>query len=1109
MSTNEKQYQQNYQQIISQTPQNNIINNKNINNPTPSLPFYSQLSSNQVLQKPYNNNIEIQTSVPHQNRIYQSANNKTYEQYSNNFLNKQLEDSQYDWQKYLNEKKDKSIQISSNPSIPNSQFINTNNYDPNVVNNNTNIQKFGYQQPFYNDLNNRNQNGIHSSNTSNMYILTDLNKSGNAKLNSGSTSNQSSQNNFGLILEEKNREIIELQEKLNLISNENSLNKLLVKKLNEDNYRLQNEINNLKQSQPFTLENSNNNNKIGLETRIKELEKESQNLNIELESKNRDLESAKKKIAELVLNYTSSSNQKNQEEIIKSPIYLDLNAKFEKLQEERNNLKAYTSELQTLYGEMIEEVKDLRSKGKGQEIIKSSIYLDLNAKFEKLQEERNNLKAYTSELQTLYGEMIEEVKDLRSKGKGEAITKSTIYLDLNAKFEKLQEERNNLKAYTSELQTLYGEMIEEVKDLRSKLKEVPKIEKTLESTKQSISCEPKEKEDLFAKLKEIQTKLENAKSKNDIMKVEKESLVESINRLNKETEELRSEVKKNKSISIGNFNNNNLTNLGNNNYGNLNNNSNYSYNNINNLNNHLGNIINSTTIPQINNTTVNDLPELFKLELEEKEKAIQILQCSVEERDKIIEQFKGEHSKIISRNKSSHHELINIIEDLKFKIINLEKEINEKNNFISIHNNEFNIKKIETENLNLENKQLKDQINLIPSLRIEIDNLKMQLKKHISQSDELKGVIISKDSRIVKLEKTVSTFKSEIEEKESQLQMATEECNTTKLYEKKRDIIHSTLLDIRDLKEKISKDKNNLTITLHNNTQNILTDNSRDYVDHNETIHNPGFGNLNSILKTTEKDYIVNTNNQFSNNLTNISLQIPFRSHPVIEEATPRTEGLESYRKITEEDITFFQNTLKNFDLNLLTEFDFLLNNKNWGIISQWFNFNLRLKSNSARSNTYSNSSNLNLKLNLLFKATRDGFSHFDFKEKCLGKINTLVIAITNHDKIIGGFTPLPWENTEEHIYVKDESEKSFIFSVNRRQKLKLINTEHAICLGPDSGPIFGGGSDLEIVDNCNVNFNKYYRIGHSYEYIDTPESFFGSCRYLIKDYEVYEVVDF
>jgi len=56
--------------------------------------------------------------------------------------------------------------------------------------------------------------------------------------------------------------------------------------------------------------------------------------------------------------------------------------------------------------------------------------------------------------------------------------------------------------------------------------------------------------------------------------------------------------------------------------------------------------------------------------------------------------------------------------------------------------------------------------------------------------------------------------------------------------------------------------------------------------------------------------------------------------------------------------------------------------------------------------------------------------------------------------------------------YVKDDTEKSFIFSVERKQKLRIVNSEHAVCLSSDRGKIFGIGSDFENIDICNLNYN-------------------------------------
>ena len=905
-------------------------------------------------------------------------------------------DVPYDWQKFIMDRKEYLAQ--TNPASTSNYQNQINAIYSTSEGNNTQIK--GVYAPVYKDLN-RNHVYLNTNNAklNNNSIISDSLSSNDSLINGNLNASQP-QLNQAFILEEKNKEIRDLKEILNILYTENTTNKLLLIKLTEENTKKLIEINQFKINQ-----NNNNANDVNLtflESKVKELEKESESFKKDLNFKSECLENSNQKIEEL-----------------------------------ENEIK------------------------------------------------KNSILEHT--------EITEDF-----------IKNSLPYIDLNFKFENLDEERKNLKSYTSELQTLYGEIIEDYRDLKPKAAEAQKLEKTLDALRQKFSDATSAKDVLEAKLHEAEQGTESAKAKNSALKVEKESLVETINRLNKEIELVKEEANSNKLGKLKTV---------------------PSYINLNNFNSNNNNNKNTASGLNDSKIAVNDLPELFKLELEEKQKAIQILQYSLEERDRIIEQFKCEQNKMISRNKSSHHDLINTIEDLKFKIINSENEINEKNNFISLHNNEFNIKKLETENLNLENIQLKDHILLIPLLKNEIENFKAHFKKQISQADGIKEQINAKESRIVMLEKTISALKNELDEKETQLTLATEEYNITKLYEKKRDIIHSTLLGIRDLKEKISKDKHNLTIAFNTSPHNLFTDYSRDLTDNNINNNNFNFNNetmsnnnnrnfahnFNSLLKSTDNDANFSLSNNANISNINAYSNLNLTRNQPIQEAT---EGLESYRKVTEDDILFYQNILKSFDLNLLTEFDFLLNSKNWKLISFWLSaLNDHKKSvNSGRSNSKSKSNSnsfKNFKLKLLFKATKDGFSHLDFKEKCAGKPNTLVIAVTNFDKFIGGFTPLPWDNTEEHVYVKDDSEKSFIFSLNKKQKLRLINAEHAICLSPDSGPIFGGGSDFEIVDNCNVNYNNFFRVGHSYEYDDIAEKFFGAKKYLIRDYEVYEVLEY
>lgn len=47
--------------------------------------------------------------------------------------------------------------------------------------------------------------------------------------------------------------------------------------------------------------------------------------------------------------------------------------------------------------------------------------------------------------------------------------------------------------------------------------------------------------------------------------------------------------------------------------------------------------------------------------------------------------------------------------------------------------------------------------------------------------------------------------------------------------------------------------------------------------------------------------------------------------------------------------------------------------------------------------------------INILYKALESKFSANTFHEACDGKSNTLVLAKTSKNKIIGGFTPVSW----------------------------------------------------------------------------------------------------
>ena len=79
-----------------------------------------------------------------------------------------------------------------------------------------------------------------------------------------------------------------------------------------------------------------------------------------------------------------------------------------------------------------------------------------------------------------------------------------------------------------------------------------------------------------------------------------------------------------------------------------------------------------------------------------------------------------------------------------------------------------------------------------------------------------------------------------------------------------------------------------------------------------------------------------------------------------------------------------------------------------------------------------------NIKFELIFKMTEDGYKCIDFYNKCENKGPTLILIKTTKNKIFGGFTPLNWKKGGGEIY--DRSNQTFIFSLNLMKKYDIIN---------------------------------------------------------------------
>ena len=115
----------------------------------------------------------------------------------------------------------------------------------------------------------------------------------------------------------------------------------------------------------------------------------------------------------------------------------------------------------------------------------------------------------------------------------------------------------------------------------------------------------------------------------------------------------------------------------------------------------------------------------------------------------------------------------------------------------------------------------------------------------------------------------------------------------------------------------------------------------------------------------------------------------------------------------------------------------------------------------------------------------------------------TLLLIKTGKNKIFGGFTPLNWNKNGGAIY--DESNETFLFSLNLIKQYNLKNKSIAIKCLSNSGPIFGN-NDL-IVDQdmkkgkINNNENSSF---------DNLKELFGEKEeesFNIKEIEMYTII--
>ena len=124
-------------------------------------------------------------------------------------------------------------------------------------------------------------------------------------------------------------------------------------------------------------------------------------------------------------------------------------------------------------------------------------------------------------------------------------------------------------------------------------------------------------------------------------------------------------------------------------------------------------------------------------------------------------------------------------------------------------------------------------------------------------------------------------------------------------------------------------------------------------------------------------------------------------------------------------------------------------------------------------------------KLELLYRATRDGSNSKIFHNKCDNQGPTICLCKNEKGNIFGGYSSISLTSPKEGVYKR--ANNCFLFSLKNIKKqipikFQNINAEKAVYHCINNGPTFGNGHDLKICSNFLKNKDSYANIGNSYE---------------------------
>lgn len=427
----------------------------------------------------------------------------------------------------------------------------------------------------------------------------------------------------------------------------------------------------------------------------------------------------------------------------------------------------------------------------------------------------------------------------------------------------------------------------------------------------------------------------------------------------------------------------------------------------------------------------------------------------------------------------------------------LENELIQRKNDYMLLQTEFEKLTAKYETSLNEISSVKEQLKTIDVLTDNNQALSRKVEELTEYNKSLESQISGKDNLILQLTQELNNLKVKNEELSVIVVKSKQSLESIQIYENKINALENTRQEIENLKKKImAAEELNQTTRISRRSR---SKHSKSVIgDVNMTQSSLGTS-LIAAVSDSNVNLDHNPNSQrFTVNVVSSSNQgLHSKSETVITKTiTTVNNNFNNITPIKKENFDSFNAFKAKINLNDKSD-NILLIPKYNEMISRWLSEILLTQ---------------NFGLGLLFKASEDGFEGSAFRAKCCGIPHTVIVAKTNHGNVIGGYTSIMWEDVgaDGFRYEEDINCTSFLYSFTLEEKYPLSDYKLAICNTTDSaklGPVFGGGSDFEIVDQCNVKYNSFSEIGHSYDFPRKAEEFYGDVKYLIEEYEVYQVI--